>query len=194
MTRRQTCTSTTLLPSLFATVLALSCQPLAADCDGQFTVTQGTLGGGGRVDGDLTNVAGSLAPGSGVGSFSVLGNYCQLPDAEMVFEIGGLRQRIDHDFLWVNGTAELAGTFRIELVNGFVPSAGDEFFLMNLTRVEGGFDSIDVPDLGAYAWDFSSLLDAGVARVVPEPALGLWTGLLILLLMRLKPLMNADKR
>jgi hypothetical protein len=151
----------------------VACPGTWAECDGRFTVNQGTLGGGGQVNGDLTNAGGTLSPGSGVGSFSVLGNYCQLPAAEMVFEIGGLRQRVDHDFLWVNGTAELSGGFRIELVNDFTPSPGDEFVLMNLLRVEGKFDTMTVPDLGASAaWDFSNLLDAGVARVVPEPASG----------------------
>ena len=189
-----------LVPTLYSlaagVILALGGNLAWADCDGQFTVNEGTLGGGGRVDGDLTNVGGSLAPGNGVGSFSILGNYCQLPAAEIVFEVGGVRQRIDHDFLWVNGTAELSGRFRIELVNDFVPSAGDEFVLMNLSRVEGGFDSYDVPDLGATAaWDFSSLLDTGVARVVPEPAGGLAMWLLgVLVLARFQPLTNANTR
>lgn len=193
MTRRRTSET---LSSLIAVAMILTCSSLSAECDGQFTVNEGTLGGGGRVDGDLTNIAGSLAPGSGVGSFSILGNYCQLSAAEMVFEVGGLRQRIDHDFLWVNGTAELAGRFRIELVNDFVPSAGDEFVLLNLSRVAGGFDSFDVPDLGASAaWDFSNLLDAGVARVVPEPTGGLATWLLgLIFLPRLGPLIDANRR
>lgn len=154
-------------------IVALAYSSTWADCSGQFTVNEGILGGGGQVNGDLTNVGGTLAPGGGVGSFTILGNYCQLPDAEMAFEIGGVRQRIDHDFLWINGTAELSGGFRIELVNDFVPSSGDEFALMNLLRVEGEFDTVIAPDLGVNAaWDFSTLLDDGVARVVPEPATG----------------------
>ena len=155
-----------------------------AACDAIFTVATGTLGGSGQVDGDLTNIGGSLAPGNGVGRFTVLGTYCQLPDAEVVFEIGGTQLGIEHDFLWVNGTAELSGGFRIELVNDFIPSNGDEFTLMNLKNVEGQFDTFTLPDLGVNQWDLSSLLDTGVVRVVPEPATGVGVAFVCLAFIR----------
>lgn len=146
-----------------------------AGCSGQFTMNEGILGGNGRINGDLTNFGGTLSPGDGIGSFTVTGSYCQLPAAGMLLEIGGLQQRIEHDLLTINGTAELSGEFRIDLVNDFSPSVGDEFELLNLRQVEGGFDTFTAPDLGANtAWDFSTLLDDGVARVVPEPAFRVW--------------------
>ncbi len=154
---------------------ALSSASLSAACQGIFTINKGTLGGGGQVRGDLTNIGGSLAPGSGIGRFTIQGNYCQLSGGEMVFDIGGTRQGIEHDFLSIKGDAELAGIFRIELVNGFLPADGDAFNLLDVENVHGSFDALDLPDLdgpnsNGLKWDLSSLLNTGVVRVVPEPA------------------------
>lgn len=152
-----------------------------ADCSGLLTIDAGTFGGSGQVNGDLTNVGGILTPGGNadVGGFSILGNYCQLPEASMRLEIGGLRLRSEHDFLWVNGTAELAGELELTLFNDFVPSIGDEFMLFNLAQTEGQFDAVVIPELPAGSWDLSTLLDDGVARIVPETSNGLGLGLLL---------------
>ena len=68
----------------------------------------------------------------------------------------------------------------VSLIDSFTPGLGDEFDILDFASAAGaGFDTVDLPDLGAgLGWDTSNLLTTGVLAVVaggaagavPEPA------------------------
>ena len=74
------------------------------------------------------------------------------------------------------------GTLEVELRNGFMPIAGDQWRLFDFAGVTptGGFDTFVLPTLAdGMQWDTANLMNTGVLTVVPEPAsLLLMTGAL----------------
>jgi len=81
----------------------------------------------------------------------------------------------DYDLLDVSGIAALnGGSLDISLLDGFEPSEGDVFDILDASAISGaGFDSISLPSLDeGLAWDTSSLLSSGSLSVsaVPEPS------------------------
>ena len=129
---------------------------------GTTTVAQGAvLTGGGTVSGDLEN-AGELQPGSSVATLTVLGNATLEPTSTLSIEIGNS----SNDLLHVDGILSLAGELSVNLVDGFAPSAGESFDILNFGSVFGEFDSFDFPELAlGLFWDTSSLATTGELAV-----------------------------
>jgi len=91
---------------------------------GNVVATGGTIGGAGKVGGNLSNSSGIVAPGQSIGRLSVAGNYSQAASGALAIEIASLS---NFDVLNVDGTASLSGSLMISLVNGFQPSSGNTF-------------------------------------------------------------------
>ncbi len=53
------------------------------------------------------------------------------------------------DTLAITGTAILAGTLNLSLINGFAPSAGNTFQIVSAASIAGTFDTILGADAGA---------------------------------------------
>ncbi|MEM1041121.1 MAG: T9SS type A sorting domain-containing protein [Bacteroidota bacterium] len=88
------------------------------------------------------------------------------PEAVFDFGIGGPTPGTDFDQMPVTGTANLGGTLRITLTDGFEPEDGDRFLLLPAAAVEGRFDALDLPD-GLEA--FVDRTDAGAELVIGQP-------------------------
>lgn len=61
--------------------------------------------------------------------------------------------------------ADLAGTLRVTLGDGFTPSAGQSFLLVASPLINGDFSSLDLPDLPGGTLDWSTSVDAGGYRL-----------------------------
>jgi autotransporter-associated beta strand protein len=109
---------------------------------GDYTVNAGgALGGSGTIGAasdpvNVTVAGGTLAPGAGAGTLTLNGNYVQNTGSELAIEIGGSAAGA-FDVLAVNGTANIAGTLDIDLINGFTPANGNSFTVLTATSVTG---------------------------------------------------------
>jgi hypothetical protein len=138
-----------------------------------------SLGGTGRIVGDLTN-GGMVSPGTSPGTLMVDGGYVQTADGELLIELGGPAVG-EFDVLSISGQADLAGTLRIAL-DGYTPVPGEQFLIMEYETYVGGFDSILTPD-GMEA-DLNYDAPGGLlVTMIPEPAslALLATGILIVI-------------
>jgi len=105
-----------------------------------------SLTGSGAIVGGIVN-EGRVAPGNSPGIIQT-DSYTQADDATVTFEIGGLTpgpgaEVTDngYDQINVTGTATLAGTLDIDLINSFTPEVGQSFELMTWGAVNGKFDA-----------------------------------------------------
>jgi hypothetical protein len=110
---------------------------------GNFT-NNGSYKGGGTFFGFFQNSAGgTFSPGNSPGCHS-FGN--SMGNAGIILmEIGGPTFCAEHDRFGVTETANLGGTLQIQLVNGFVPTAGQEFTLLLADFISGTFSSVQFP-------------------------------------------------
>jgi hypothetical protein len=118
---------------------------LTANPGGVF-LNGGFLGGSGTINGNVTNAA-ELAPGGSPGTLTINGNYTQTSAGVLDIEIGG-RLPDQYDRLVINGTASLAGTLNVVLLNGYVPGAGTSFGVLTFRSHSGDFDAENGLDLG----------------------------------------------
>ena len=111
----------------------------------------GLLTGNGLITGKVVvgnGVAGGntaiLSPGFSPGTIEIDGDLELESDAETVIEISGAAGN-PHDMIIVSGDALLDGILRIEAIDGYVPSAGDEFTVLT----SGDLDSTIFEDVQA---------------------------------------------
>ena len=142
---------------------------------GAYTVAAGaTLGGTGSTSGALT-VSGIVNPGTaGAGTLTVNGNGTFVSGSTALFQIGGATAG-QFDKLSLTGTLAAGGTLDVDLINGFTPTAGNSFDILDFTTATGAF-SLSLPALGGrLSWNTSQLLTTGTISVaaaiasVPEP-------------------------
>jgi hypothetical protein len=129
---------------------------------GSVDVQAGTLGGGGTVGGNLSSSGGTVAPGESAGLLAVSGNYSQDGTSSLQIEIGGLVSEDQHDVLAVTGTADLAGTLAISLIDGFTPTAGQQFTVLTSSGITNSGLSLSGPDASMFS------LDVGASNVILE--------------------------
>ncbi len=114
-------------------------------CNAGLELLGGLLAGSGTITGSVSNVGGEVGPGASPGSLMLIGNYTQAPAGAMTFEIGGPLPGTEHDQVVVSGSAELAGTISVSLIDGFVPDAGDALVLMTYASHTGSFEVVNLP-------------------------------------------------
>ncbi len=95
--------------------------------------------------------------------------------ATLEMELGGTVPGSEYDVIQVSSTVTVDGTLNVVLYNGFLPSAGNAFDILDFGVLLGSFDTIELPP--GYDWDTAALYTTGVIRVrpsgpaaVPEPA------------------------
>jgi hypothetical protein len=111
--------------------------------DGLQISSRATLTGEGTINADLS-CAGVIDPGIPTGGIFLNGN-CALQDAAALhFDLGGYAQEIDHDFIYVNGIATLAGTLAVSFVNGFQNTVtnGSRFVVLGANFMTGVFGNV----------------------------------------------------
>lgn len=111
---------------------------------GGVSLQGGTLFGlGGRINGNVTNAA-SIVVGDAttIGALTIGDNYVQTAAGNLTLKLGGTTPgRFDQ--LTVFGTAALAGTLTVRLVNGYVPTSGDTLRVLTAPSLTGGFETLD---------------------------------------------------
>jgi len=124
------------------------------------------LSGLGTISADVANDA-TVTPGVSPGTLTVLGDYEQASEADLIIEIGDGA----HDLLQISGQATLAGRLIVQLFGGFEPSLGDSFVILTACSVEGAFDPVDWPSLSeGLSWALTTGPNAVTLDVIPEPA------------------------
>ena len=133
-----------------------------ASNSGTFTVTNGAHF---TTAGDFTN-SGSLTVGPG-SILTVAGNFTQTSTGTLNDQIGGTPASGLFGQVDVTGTATLAGTFNLTLVNGFSPSSGQTFDVMSFASATGNFTSFSglspffTESLGSTGLDLDGCRDPG---------------------------------
>ena len=109
--------------------------------------------GSGDIPGQVENISGVVAPGTGVGVLSIEGRYSNAAAGTLHIELGGLTPGTQYDRLLVDGPVTLDGTLSISLVNlgggTFVPGLGNVFSIITATEVGGEFSTLNLPTLSA---------------------------------------------
>ena len=100
----------------------------------------------------------------------VASDYVQTEDGRLLMEIAGTSRGSEYDVLIVVGHAALNGVLEVALLDGFEPTAGDSFDLLDVGSLTGVFDHLELPELtSGLDWDTSKLYVNGSLSIVPEP-------------------------
>jgi hypothetical protein len=141
---------------------------------GSTTLTGGTLGGTGEVNGSLTNTAGVLEPGDGVpGELYVSGEYTQETGGTLAIRIKGFLPDTGYAQVRVKGHATFGGQLSLTDEGGYVPEPVHE---LEVLKSEGGnsgaFSALVGPSAGLYnvAYVTSGSLSGAWLMAKPPPA------------------------
>ncbi|HEX8523812.1 MAG TPA: hypothetical protein VF669_16265 [Tepidisphaeraceae bacterium] len=127
-----------------------------------------TVHGNGHIKGHVRN-HGKVSPGNSPGAIDIDGDYIQDPTAALDIEIAGISSEA-FDSLTLTGSASLAGTLNISLLDDFVPTPGDQFNIIASTGLAGRFDTINIAG-GSFDVLYSpSGVTLANFSAVPEPA------------------------
>jgi hypothetical protein len=127
----------------------------------------GTYGGSGITGGGEVNFEADITPGFSPASVSFGGNVNFDGSTKLVMELGGTTPGAQFDQVHVAGQLMLGGTLDIVLINGFNPTLGSSFDLLDWGSLSGHFSSISLPALSAgLAWNSAQLYTTGVVSVV----------------------------
>ncbi len=112
--------------------------------------------GSGQIDGQVENVAGTVAPGLGIGTLEIEGRYSAGTNSTLEFELAGTTPGSQHDQLIVDGTAALKGTLRVLLDVGYSPTIDSSFVIISsVDGVGGSFALLDLPTSYRWAIDYN---------------------------------------
>jgi fibronectin-binding autotransporter adhesin len=151
-------------------------------------VNQGDVYGDGSIAGQkIVFAAGSTV--SGIGSFENVvfdGTYSpgnspaitNLSNGEfssassLLIELGGTQPGTQYDRVVDSGVLNLVGgTLNVVLYNGFVPSYGNSFEILQYGQLSGDFGTVNYPALSdGLSWERTTSATAMTITVVPEPS------------------------
>jgi hypothetical protein len=133
-----------------------------------FTVFFGGVAGDGTFTGTGTvNLEGDLNPGNSPGVVNFAGDVVLGPASTLQIELGGTTPGSQYDQINVAGELTLDGTLEISLINGFTPSAGQTFDILNWGSLTGEFSSIQFPAVPGLAWNTSQLASGAFSVALP---------------------------
>jgi autotransporter family porin len=138
------------------------------------TVFFGDVTGAGPFTGTgAVRFEGSFAPGNSPAAVEIEGDVQLGADARLQLELGGTKPAVQYDQLHIGGVLSLDGSLDVSLLDGFVPSYGATFDLLDSASLVGQFETVHLPALdGGLGWDTTSLYTTGAITAVPEP--GAW--------------------
>jgi cyclophilin family peptidyl-prolyl cis-trans isomerase len=126
---------------------------------------------------------GTIEPGLRIGSVKVQ-SYQQTASGILAIDLGGTAAESQYDQVFVNGAAQLDGTLRVSLLNGFLPALGNSFTVLSAGGIAGDFANYELPQLDeALSWQVSKSLDAVTLTVVAVPEPGLFGMMALALLL-----------
>src|SRR5207248_11134564 len=91
--------------------------------------------------GSIFTNSGILNVGASTGPLNIFGNFTQTSASQLNIDLGGTAAGA-FDTLAITGTATLAGTLNLSLINGFVPSVGNTFQIITVASITGTFDTV----------------------------------------------------
>ncbi|HUT34033.1 MAG TPA: PEP-CTERM sorting domain-containing protein [Planctomycetota bacterium] len=138
---------------------------------GQYLVFHDDADGAGDFTGNVC-LKGTYRPGASPAEVS-FGTLMFVASSILEIELGGTADG-EFDKLIVGGNLTLAGTLEVELYDGFLPTAGNSFDILDFDPAlrTGTFNTVILPE--GYTWDTSALYTTGEISVrpaaIPEPA------------------------
>ena len=92
--------------------------------------------------------------------------------SSLVIELGGTQPGTQYDRVVDSGVLTLlGGTLDVVLYNGFVPSYGNSFEILQYGQLSGDFGTVNYPALsGGLSWERTTSATAMTITVVPEPS------------------------
>jgi len=117
---------------------------------GSLNIQGGSLSGTGLISGSLAS-SGTVGPGLSPGILNIATNYSQTATGDLNIELRGRTAGTQYDRLNITGAATLDGTLNVTLINGFLPSLGDSFRIMNYGSRTGAFvrvNGLSMPGTG----------------------------------------------
>jgi hypothetical protein len=112
-------------------------------------------------------VSGTLSPG--FSPVRLHANNLEIGSGgQLIMELSGLTGGSEYDQLDVAGTLQLDGTLQVSLMDGFAPSLGDTFDILDWGALDGAeFAAVELPELaGRKTWDTSGLYTTGEISVI----------------------------
>jgi hypothetical protein len=119
------------------------------------------------------NGTGTLSPGKTgtVGTTTINGAYTQGINASLAIDIAGVAPGTGNDVVAISGAATLAGSLKVTLQNGFVPSLGQAFLIASYASKTGTFGFVappaGLPQGAAMQVDYSSATQLYLRIVAP---------------------------
>ncbi|HJQ38409.1 MAG TPA: hypothetical protein VKB93_14825 [Thermoanaerobaculia bacterium] len=131
----------------------------------------GLVKGNGILGGSVAVNGATVSPGLSPGTIMINGNYSQSPTSTLNIELGGTAPGTGYDQLIVTGSATLAGTVNVTLINGFTLSSGDVFDAVTYAAHSGVFAPENLPPFpgGTFASTYTPSAYE-LAATVPTPA------------------------
>jgi hypothetical protein len=108
------------------------------------------------------NFNGGMAPGASPAAASFEGNVSLGSNNTLFMEIGGTAAGTQYDQINGSGQLTLGGALQVSLISGFIPSAGQEFNILDWGSLAGTFSSLNLPTLAGLTWNTSQLYTTGV--------------------------------
>ena len=90
----------------------------------------------------VMNNAGIVKGGDSPGTLNIIGNYTQALNGTLLTQIAGTGPG-NYGVLDISGSAALDGTLDISLLNGFTPTAGETFVILDSSALSGTFSTVD---------------------------------------------------
>jgi T5SS/PEP-CTERM-associated repeat protein len=104
----------------------------------------GKLFGFGKVQGQVVVAQGGIfVPGGSPGIFTIEGNFQEQAGGEMDVFIGGPDPGTGYSQVNVTGTATIGGTLNVIVLNGYSPSSGQTFSILNAAAASGTFAQVN---------------------------------------------------
>jgi autotransporter-associated beta strand protein len=135
---------------------------------GASTVFFGDQSGAGSFTGTGTvYYIGDLRPGNSAAAVSYGGALALGSTTTLAVELGGAAAG-QYDQIQVAGALSLSGDLAVSLINGFAPTAGQSFNILDWGSLSGAFASLSLPALGGgVTWNVTQLYATGVISVAP---------------------------
>lgn len=137
----------------------------------------GTVTGTGAIIGSLIATGGRVEPGLSAGTFTVSHGVEMMTGSVLGIELGGATPSTQYDVLDTDGTFTFSGlSVDVSLINGFVPSAGQTFKVIDALAYAGNAVTVDLTGAvlpSPLTWDTSTLTSDGTIRVSGTAATGM---------------------
>jgi fibronectin-binding autotransporter adhesin len=119
-------------------------------------ITGGNLfGATGNINGNVDLTGGVVNPGDGanlIGELKITGTYTQGSAGAATIDLGGKTAITQYSVLDITKAASLSGTLNVNLVNGFTPTVGNTFTILDYLSETGSFTTLNLPTVSGDHW------------------------------------------